>query len=152
MDGLHEMPSGEDIQIFEELTLEALKFQAATSFAPYLVNSLRFYMAYEPKQHVFKGRVFWSILGQKKKQKIEMAIEVPASPWDHFKDKYFPHWLERRFPVKKKKITKEWVFTASILFPHLDKIRDLHESSSEYYFYIDPPYQSGITKTGLSSD
>lgn len=43
---------------------------------------------------------------------------VPKTWWDHFKQEWFPKWLERKFPVKHKLLTKTKKVT--LMFPDLD--------------------------------
>ncbi|SRR5579862_2184182 len=33
-------------------------------------------------------------------QQKPFTIATPATWWDHFKQRFFPHWLTRRFPVQ----------------------------------------------------
>lgn len=44
----------------------------------------------------------------------EPIVEIPADWWQHFKHRWFPRWLRRKFPVKTK-----WV-SAVHKFPELE--------------------------------
>ena len=39
-----------------------------------------------------------------KVQQVEETVSYPASWWQHFKEQYFPVWLKKKFPVRKRKV------------------------------------------------
>lgn len=41
----------------------------------------------------------------------------PSTPWQHFKEKYFPRWLLARFPVEYSKKEQTVEFTARAYYP-----------------------------------
>lgn len=41
------------------------------------------------------------------KEKIEHHLKFPMTWWDHFKERFFPPWAKRRFPVKYDRIDIE---------------------------------------------
>lgn len=45
-----------------------------------------------------------------------VQFSAPADWWQHFKDRWFPHWLRKRFPVQYR--TQTTTMHAAKLFPH----------------------------------
>lgn len=52
---------------------------------------------------------------------VEFTAVFPTTWWQHFKQDYFPNWLLKRFPVKKKvlKESQTVFFTRMMEFPEL---------------------------------
>ncbi len=56
-------------------------------------------------------RVVFSFYGLMKKQ----TVELPANWWEHFKQRWYPAWILKRYPVKMKK----YEFTCEQVFPEI---------------------------------
>jgi len=60
------------------------------------------------------------ILGEKTKEEIvEHSFEYPKSFWDCFKEKFFPWFLKKRFPIKYKTIIKKTKVEHFACYPKL---------------------------------
>ncbi len=57
--------------------------------------------------------------GSKKLYNIEFDFDIPTSPWQYFKQSYFPKLLLNIFPVRFKSIKKTKVISAEVLFPEI---------------------------------
>jgi len=55
--------------------------------------------------------------------KLEVAIDYPASWWQHFKEDCFPKWLKNKFPVqnKRKFDSRSYDFKRFATYPKLIK-------------------------------
>lgn len=51
-------------------------------------------------------------------ERVEVRVDYPLDWWQAFKERWFPVFLIRRFPVKRKKIRKALV--AEVLYPDLN--------------------------------
>jgi hypothetical protein len=47
------------------------------------------------------------------------TMSIPSTWIDHFKEKYFPSWLKKIFPVKYKTIVIKTDITTNYICPHL---------------------------------
>lgn len=46
-----------------------------------------------------------------------LTVEYPATWWQHFKQRWFPRWARRRWPVRMQTKTREYEFTCHALHP-----------------------------------
>jgi len=56
----------------------------------------------------------------------------PATTWQHFKQQFFPSWLEKKFPVKQKTETQSVKFIQYAVFPKMAKV--LNGRQAEYSY------------------
>ena len=58
------------------------------------------------------------LLGRKVSENILKTIEIPETWWDAFKERYYPAWLLKQFPVKYRKI--ETIVQHMHICPHIN--------------------------------
>ena len=56
-------------------------------------------------------------------------IKYPKNPWNHFKEKYFPGWLKKKFPVDYR----YEIFDVKELYPDIA----LPNKKEKMIFYVD---------------
>ena len=73
-------------------------------------------------------RITREFFGDKVEKEISLDFEYPATWWQHFKRSHFPKWLLKKFPVKKKTISKSKSLRRTFEYPelidHFDLSRD----------------------------
>lgn len=76
-------------------------------------------LRYDDLRAEFVFKTCTQLLAQKALFRREFTCSYPASWWQHFKQRWFPEWLLRRFPVELE--TKRFVAMAEAraLFPEL---------------------------------
>jgi len=109
-------------QQLKQITLEALKFKAQNNIGRYMVenmsieiNDVAISIANE-----FIYELETKILGQQNVQKYHIPFDIPKNWWEHFKQDIMPGWFKEKFPVKLKKVEKEFEFNHMALLPDLN--------------------------------
>ncbi len=69
----------------------------------------------------FEGARF-SLVYEVYSQAKERDVTFPETWWQHFKQRWFPSWLLRRYPVRLTTVTVR----AEALFPDLEPLRHRH--------------------------
>ena len=52
-------------------------------------------------------------------QREEVTFSYPATWWQMFKVRWFPAWLERRYPVRERTAKKDVVVRVQVVYPKL---------------------------------
>lgn len=69
----------------------------------YLTNAeLTERLSFETQQLILGFRA-WILKGEHPEERYSRTIEYPQDWWEHFKARWFPSWLKKRFPVRYHK-------------------------------------------------
>lgn len=68
----------------------------------------------------------WMLDGHKVARTEMTKINFPASPWDFFKQEYFPKWALERWPVKQNEMEVPFAVHHHHICPHL-VVDDRHQ-------------------------
>jgi len=107
-----------DFEIMHQLTLKPILFQTNSMMGDYMKMSIK----EETWRSHIRDAQFQSlrafILGKKVEEIPKEWFEYPRDWWHAFKERFFPKWLLKRFPVEnKKKVVKLEVYH---LCPHIN--------------------------------
>jgi len=88
------------------------------------LNELRFDTDGNSKYHNnIALHVQRSFFGERRTDVVKVVFKKPASPWDHFKEKYFSRWLLSKFHVKYEHVTKYHNLDRTWSFPDVPSSR-----------------------------
>jgi hypothetical protein len=75
----------------------------------------------EPDKYInyLTTKIVFEFFGQKATNTETVEFEVYDGWFQEFKDLYFPKWLLKRYPVKKKKLTKDVTMSVTALLPEI---------------------------------
>lgn len=76
----------------------------------------------QPPEQVY-GKLLFRIerefFGERKQEEVEVQFQFPASWWQHFKQRWFPDWLLKRYPIVMKNHVGKYRVDAQFYFPDL---------------------------------
>ena len=92
------------------------------------------------QQLVFElERSVWSEKLQNETAKVTASVNVPETPWQHFKEVHFPKWLLKRFPVKYKTVSKTETYTFKTVALYPDFVAPTYNGNKTYiHTFLDP--------------
>ena len=97
--GFHDMNDPELLTLKADLWLEMRKAFEKHNIRPF-AGGLHFYTSHLQKLVMGISVIFLT----KEEYTIHEDYDLPATWLDMFKEKYFPKWLKKRFPVKYRKL------------------------------------------------
>jgi len=101
-----------------KVTIEKIRFAISTTMSPALIDEILVdtYIDHASQRIIQIIKMF--LLGKEVSKSVVDTIQVPASPWDFFKEKYFPEFLKKWFPIKM--ISHNVIFNHYHVCPHID--------------------------------
>lgn len=99
---------------FEKVLLSRLSFFGKFSMNSFSLKELRDTFLYSVRMDIVNNDLGGVI------ESVEFVF--PATPWQHFKQAYFPKFFLRYFPVKTKVEVKKININGKVLFPKWDKV------------------------------
>ena len=66
-------------------------------------------------------------------QREEVTFSYPATWWQMFKRRWFPAWLERRYPVREQAVKKEVIVRVQVVYP---KLKDCPQMTRDDIRYV----------------
>jgi hypothetical protein len=109
-----------------EILLDVVKIQSAQEVSAYTIESMELEVFARHMVDTFVFDLRAEMLGHNEQVICWPVQEVrPASWWEHFKQRHFPRWAERRWPVKLRRSVRQLEIPVTILFPEADVPRQL---------------------------
>lgn len=85
------------------------RFQASVTFSPYVLEQIRI----ERYHRAVTDDLVFRLVGVVALWKRDRLLKVPANWWQHFKQRWFPRWALKRWPV-----LYEW-YDAGVVLPQV---------------------------------
>lgn len=83
------------------IELEKVSYAAAIQLAPEMIDQVLFRKDIGFIEDIIVAQIRWSFYSRRIRDAI---VEYPADWWEAFKDRFFPRWARRLWPVKKTSI------------------------------------------------
>ena len=115
----------ENIELIERVVLEKLRFGLRENIHPDLLDKLMLKIEKDflTQEWIAKIRGFvWS------KEDVVETIKFPSDWWQAVKERFFPLFLRKKFPVKHKFVVVKTVRTC----PHIDFPKDSYKSHIQF--------------------
>jgi hypothetical protein len=85
----------------EELILEKCRFAIQDVVSKVFLENVDFETVYDIVTQNMIHHLKWWTLGRDVSQTVVATTSYPASWWEAFKERFFPNFLQKRFPVKR---------------------------------------------------
>lgn len=107
-----------DHQTFEFITTDIIKLMAQHEVSGYMAQSMELEMFTRYVTDHLVYQLTASVLGHNEKVICWPVKEVrPATWWEHLKQRHFPRWATRRWPVKLRHSVRQLEIPVTELFP-----------------------------------
>lgn len=109
--------------VFEEFKVDLLQLQSTKYFDGHSLANMRL----DIRRDIIYGNLIATLhtmipAENMKAETHKVTVEYPINCWNMFKEKYFPKWLQRYFPVEYKTKSETVTFTAYMLYPKFPKV------------------------------
>lgn len=105
----------------EEVLLERIKLGLNIPFDSYCVQELNVNVVNGIGDTAI-AEIQTAFMGQREKIYKEVAFKIPLNQFQIFKQKYFPKWLLKIYPIEPKYCSKTLEFDISVIFPKMKNI------------------------------
>lgn len=109
-------------QKIKEAVLERIKVGLNVPFDSYFIQELNVDVI-DRVGEIALVEIRTAFMGQRKKIYREVGFDVPLNWYQIFKEKHFPEWALKIFPIKTKYLSKTFEFDASVIFPNIKNIK-----------------------------
>lgn len=99
--------------MMETIEYELQRFSASVYFAPEVLHRMEMHHV---AMEAGRGTVL-KIVGAVATWRQERMLKVPANWWEHFKQRWYPKWALKRWPV-----LYEW-YDAAVILPRVPVVR-----------------------------
>ena len=116
----------------DSVELRQQMFANSRGFSPAVMDAAKFQLCRDVvDQMLYEMRVF--VWAEDLGENIQVvAVEQPADWWQHFKERWFPAWLLRRFPVRMEKFPHPVKVEAFAVYPKLPMALRGHTAKVDY--------------------
>jgi hypothetical protein len=99
----------------ETIRYEMERFSASVMFDPSVLESMRLERSDFAQR--MSNQMAYRLLGSVAMWRKQRVLEVPANWWEHLKERWFPQWALKRWPV----LTRH--YDAGVILPRVPVVR-----------------------------
>ncbi len=104
----------------QRILLEQMKFRISKAISGPMSLNIKADVRYQELTDAMIMELRTNVMSeslQDTTQSVEFTF--PSGVWQHFKQRWFPKWMKRRFPVKATEYTKNVTFQRMALYPSI---------------------------------
>jgi hypothetical protein len=103
---------------YDRVTLDIIQQTVKFHLDKYDIHNLTTHIYDDPMLNAKIVQIVRRIASEKLEEievRAEATIEYPATWWEHFKERWYPEWLKRKFPVKYDLKTETNITKADVM-------------------------------------